>query len=189
MDPEAARVVLEGYKCPMTIVPLETFRLVYTPVRRSHVLLNCTYQRYHAIILQEFRKIRETKLAVLGTPQIELLNKVEKTNLSWVPAWSAADAVAAMAFIEPRVHRAASCKCFRKDSERFEMLLYFQSIKNSEKLYCTVELGGEFTRGMMVVERRWQIEVEPNATIITDIDLELYEQLVFAGAGSATEVL
>jgi inosine-uridine nucleoside N-ribohydrolase len=50
------------------------------------------------------------------------------------------------------------------------------AIKKSEFHHVSIELGGNFTRGMMVIDH---IRTEkPNATIITEIDTEMFKNYI-----------
>lgn len=99
-------------------------------------------------------------LGNMGTAQIELLNAIEANILESVTgSWLAPDPVAAAVLIEPAV------------------------ATKTEFQYCTVELQGMHTRGMMVVDRNGFLEKPPNCTLITDVDLPLYEKMLVWAAG------
>jgi inosine-uridine nucleoside N-ribohydrolase len=56
-------------------------------------------------------------------------------------------------------------------------------IKTQEQYYCTVELNGSLTRGMMVVDKGKVVNKPPNAAVITEIDRDLYESMLLAAVG------
>jgi inosine-uridine nucleoside N-ribohydrolase len=106
----------------------------------------------------EFRK---QTLGTLRTPEVELLNKVEATILeNDETGWTAGDALIAASLINPNV------------------------IKAQQDYYCTVELNGSLTRGMVVVDRN-DGTTPTNATIILDIDLPLVESMLLQAVRTA----
>ena len=139
-DVEAARVVLERFKCcPMTVVPRETWRRFATS----------TYS------------FRVDDLGTMDTPQIRLMNRAEAKHLeNNKETWGVPDALAAAVLLEPS-----------------------RIVTRSETHYCTVELHGELTRGMLVVDREGHFGQPPNVEIVTEVEKELYERMLRTAAG------
>jgi len=46
-----------------------------------------------------------------------------------------------------------------------------------EQFYCTVELNGTYTRGMMVVDRKGHLKKEANVNIVSEVDLDEYRNM------------
>lgn len=44
-------------------------------------------------------------------------------------------------------------------------------ILEKEKVYCTVELKGEYTKGLMIVDRRGYLHKPPNLFVVRNMDL------------------
>lgn len=59
-------------------------------------------------------------------------------------------------------------------------------ILEKERLYATVELKGEFSRGMMVIDKRGFLNKESNVSIIKTLDLGKTQGL-FAGIFTSTD--
>jgi len=62
-------------------------------------------------------------------------------------------------------------------------MLCSQVIKKSVKYHCTVELSGNHTRGLMVVDYPLFLNQRPNVTIISEIFPEILEKLMLWGVG------
>ncbi|CAL8125509.1 unnamed protein product [Orchesella dallaii] len=105
----------------------------------------------------------EWRVKVLGgldTPQAQLLNAVERKILEkYTDNWIACDQFAAAAAIEPKI------------------------VKKSITRHCTVELGGNWTRGLMVIDKMGILKKPENVTIITELDEELSKRIMLWGAG------
>jgi inosine-uridine nucleoside N-ribohydrolase len=56
-------------------------------------------------------------------------------------------------------------------------------VTETEMRFCSVELGGEWARGMVVVDRSGFLGQPPNVEIVTNIDKELYEKMLITAAG------
>jgi inosine-uridine nucleoside N-ribohydrolase len=84
------------------------------------------------------------------------MNKVERVMLTqhMYGAWSRCDPAAAAILLEPRV--AAQVK----------------------RVYVSVELHGQSTRGAMVVDHLQKLGLNPNVTVVQKVDVELYKKLL-----------
>ncbi|ODM95321.1 hypothetical protein Ocin01_11344 [Orchesella cincta] len=103
---------------------------------------------------------RMNSIGKLGTPAIHLLNKIEETILSkYHDKWIAPDAVVVACFI----HR--------------------QIMSKTEQYHCTVELQGAHTRGMMVVDKNFVRQKPANVILISEVQLEDYENMLMAAMG------
>ncbi|ODN04827.1 hypothetical protein Ocin01_01814 [Orchesella cincta] len=137
VDPEAAFITMSAFSCPIYVVPWE--------VTKNHAISH----EWRAKVLGE-----------IDTPQVHLLNAVEKKILEkYTDSWIACDQFAAAAAIEPKV------------------------IKKSISRYCTVELAGNWTRGLMVVDKLGLMKKPHNVIIITEFDQELSKSIMLWGAG------
>ncbi|XP_066998055.2 nucleoside hydrolase [Anabrus simplex] len=139
-DPEAAYIVIENMKCPITIFPYEA-------------------ALRHGGIPYKWRK---EVLGALRTPQMELLNKVERVILEreLYGVWSRCDPIAAALAIDPAI------------------------IVEKSKCFVTVELHGQHTRGAMVVDHLCRLNKEPNVTVVKKIDIEEYKKVLMNAFGS-----
>ncbi|CAL8139587.1 unnamed protein product [Orchesella dallaii] len=103
---------------------------------------------------------RMNSLGTLGTPAVHLLNKIEEAILSkFHDRWIAPDAVVVACFI----HR--------------------QIMSKTEQYHCTVELHGDHTRGMMIVDKNFIRQKPANVILITEVQLEDYEKLLMTALG------
>uniref|UniRef100_A0A1L8DY03 Putative inosine-uridine preferring nucleoside hydrolase n=1 Tax=Nyssomyia neivai TaxID=330878 RepID=A0A1L8DY03_9DIPT len=96
---------------------------------------------------------RKTVLGTREHPILTLLNYVENSirkNHDHSANWACADCIAIVCFLAPD-----------------------QMIKGFENAHTSIELHGQLTRGQFVVDRRVK---EPNAKIITEIDIENYKK-------------
>ena len=55
-------------------------------------------------------------------------------------------------------------------------------IMDSVSCYAMVEMDGQVTRGQMVVDWREKLNKKPNVHIITDLNMNMYKQLLFETA-------
>lgn len=51
------------------------------------------------------------------------------------------------------------------------------------KRYCTVELGGNFARGLMIVDKMGILKQPPNLTIIEKLDEDLCKEMMLCAVG------
>jgi inosine-uridine nucleoside N-ribohydrolase len=103
---------------------------------------------------------RLNKLGTMNTEPMGLLNKIEQNILDrYRDGWLASDAVAAAVLIEPRL------------------------VTRKANYHCTVELQGEHSRGMMIVNRSFHRQKASSVTIISEVDQPLYERMLIWAAG------
>nr|CAD7202038.1 unnamed protein product [Timema douglasi] len=101
----------------------------------------------------------EWRINILGgikSPQAELMTKVERPMLEQkrYGFWGRCDPIAAAIAVNPQVATVVS--------ER----------------YATVELQGSATRGALVIDHLNKMDLEPNVTIVTRVDTELYKNML-----------
>jgi inosine-uridine nucleoside N-ribohydrolase len=122
------------------------------------------------------------RINVLGkmrTDEINLLNKIEtKILTTYQESWLVSDALLAACFINPKVTKISRL------SKTYSTKYYFlKVIKKSDNFHCTVELSGELTRGMMVVDKTFLKQKPSNATLILEIDESVFESMLVWAAG------
>jgi len=150
VDAEAAAMSVDSYpdsesgSCSLHIVPWEV------GIKASSTL--------------EFRK---DVLGVMNTPQIQLLNAIEATNLGKAKdTWLPPDAVVMACAINPNI------------------------IQTSGEYYARVEVAGTHTRGMLAVDKANTLGQPPNVNLITNVNVEAYESyLIWAAGGPIPEGL
>nr|CAD7594817.1 unnamed protein product [Timema genevievae] len=101
----------------------------------------------------------EWRINILGaikSPQAELMTKVERPMLEQkrYGFWGRCDPIAAAIAVNPQLATVVS--------ER----------------YATVELHGSATRGALVIDHLNKMDREPNVTIVTRVDVELYKSML-----------
>jgi inosine-uridine nucleoside N-ribohydrolase len=103
---------------------------------------------------------RQNVLGNLKTTEMKFLNRVESRVLKeGHNSWAACAAALTACVIDPNV------------------------IKRTDDFHCTIELQGTATRGMMVVDRHFLQQRQSNATLITELDQNLYESMLVWTAG------
>ncbi|XP_046403864.1 uncharacterized protein C1683.06c-like [Ischnura elegans] len=127
-DPEAAHIVLECVKKPVIILPWEAC------VNRG-------------ISLDWRFKV----LGAIDSPQMELMNAVEKIIFKDYPEWLPCDALATAVALRPTCGKGKYC-------------------------HMSVELGGWKTRGQSVIDSKHS---KPNVYLLEDVDLEVFKELLF----------
>ncbi|KAK7872392.1 hypothetical protein R5R35_007008 [Gryllus longicercus] len=137
-DPEAAQIVLSSIQCPITIVPWEASL--------------------------ETRLSLEWRFEVLGkltTPQVQLLNTVERSlhqkKKKKPTQWSASDSLVVAVFLRPSL------------------------ISKSHKCHLSVELHGHGTRGQAIVDHLQKND--HNSTIIESVNCDMFKELLLWAAG------
>nr|CAD7454828.1 unnamed protein product [Timema tahoe] len=157
-DPEAAHICLHNMKCPITIFPWET---AFNHCRLSYVSHHRHYPSdphfLESLVFTIFKV--EWRINILGaikSPQAELMTKVERPLLKQKSYgfWGRCDPIAAAIAVNPQVATVVS--------ER----------------YATVELHGSATRGALVIDHLNKMDREPNVTIVTRVDAELYKSML-----------
>nr|CAD7430319.1 unnamed protein product [Timema monikensis] len=174
-DPEAAHICLHNMKCPITIFPWETAfnhcRLSYLAQRLKSEETNIVGTRNRTTReipealktsktpLYDTTVLKEWRINILGgikSPQAELMTKIERPMLEQkrYGFWARCDPIAAAIAVNPQMATVVS--------ER----------------YATVELHGSATRGALVIDHLNKMDREPNVTIVTRVDVELYKSML-----------
>ncbi|CAG7822583.1 unnamed protein product [Allacma fusca] len=124
----------------------------------AYVTLSCfpcpiTVVPYETCKRQNLKEFRVKELASLSSPEILLLNQIEGDGLK-KDVWSPCDLLTAAIFIDPKL------------------------ISDSRKLLVSADLVGY--RGQMIINLS---HPRTNVTVVDDIDVELYEQMLYWGFG------
>jgi len=103
---------------------------------------------------------RLNSLGKMRTKEMDLLNKIEGKILDkYRDSWSVHDAIAMACFINPQV------------------------MKKTENFHCSVELHGNHTRGLMVVDRNFLMQKPANVILIEEVNISLYQKMLIWAAG------
>lgn len=142
LDPEAAHIVLETAKCPITILPWE-------PCLGENIKISMVSREFDIIAKQKFISysvVQEWRLEIVKDVKcrcIELLNEAEKICYRNWAEWVPVDGFLIAAFLFPEL-----------------------SVSKSRQLHATVELSGKHTRGQMVLDH-----LKRRSSNVTVIDL------------------
>ena len=63
------------------------------------------------------------------------------------------------------------------------LICEFQLAKALESYFCTVELHGAHSRGMMIVDKNFMQKKQSNAALVKYVDMKMFEDMLFWAVG------
>ncbi|XP_077978125.1 nucleoside hydrolase-like [Glandiceps talaboti] len=139
MDPEAAKIVIDSFQCPITIVPSEVCE-------------------DHSFTMNWFED-----RARLGTLKSNFITETASKIIQ---------------FFERIYEASTNCPYISWDGLAMVVTVHEQSVNETERVYATVELYGQMTRGQMVIDWHGKLKKPVNITIVKKIDLDFVKEVM-----------